>query len=82
MPHRGGEVERCALCHRDGSADAAVTAHIEEHDCYTCHQATQYGPYPPTISHEVSVPERASCLECHPDIDHSARPSCVDCHQP
>ena len=81
MPHRGGEVELCSLCHRDGTAGAPVTSHIQEQDCYTCHQASEYGPYPPTPSHEVSAPERASCLACHNDVDHSDRPSCVECHQ-
>jgi hypothetical protein len=81
MPHRGGEVELCSLCHQDGTAGAPVTSHLHEQDCYTCHQASEYGPYPPTPSHAVSAPERASCLACHEDVDHSERPSCVDCHQ-
>lgn len=82
MPHRGGEVERCSLCHRDGTAGAVVTSHLQESDCYTCHQASEYGPHPPTPSHELTAPDRVGCLACHQDIDHSERASCVECHQP
>ena len=80
MPHRGGELERCSLCHRDGTLDAGVTRHLEEQDCYTCHQAAEYGPYPPAIAHEVEKQERESCLECHKELDHAERERCVDCH--
>lgn len=80
MPHRGGEVERCSLCHRDGTADASVSRHIQERDCYSCHQAEEYGPYPPTVSHEVESPEPSNCLECHKTLSHSQRLGCLDCH--
>ncbi len=80
MPHRGGDLERCALCHRDGTIDAAVTRHLDQSDCYSCHQAAEYGPYPPAIAHEVDTPERESCLRCHTQLAHSDRERCMDCH--
>jgi 5-methylcytosine-specific restriction endonuclease McrA len=80
MPHRGGELERCSLCHRDGAIDAGVAKHLDESDCYTCHQAAEYGPYPPGIAHEVEQQDRASCLLCHEDLDHAERESCLGCH--
>ena len=80
MPHRGGDLERCGLCHRDGTLDAAVPRHLDEPDCYTCHQAPEYGPYPPAIAHEVDKPDRASCLDCHKDLAHPERERCLDCH--
>jgi hypothetical protein len=80
MPHRGGDLERCSLCHQDGTSDAAVTKHLEEHDCYTCHQAAEYGPYPPGMPHELASQDRMTCLECHQDLGHAERERCLDCH--
>ena len=81
MPHPGGEPGQCSLCHRDGTADAAVTPHLAESDCYSCHQAPEYESWPRAIPHEVDAQDRASCLDCHKDIDHPDRPNCTDCHR-
>jgi hypothetical protein len=80
MPHRGGETERCRLCHADGIIEAPKARHLNESDCYTCHQSLEYGPWPPTLSHEISDTSPAKCLECHQDLSHADRPNCVGCH--
>lgn len=80
MPHPGGETDRCQLCHADGTFDAPKTKHLDQADCYTCHQAPEYGAWPPGVPHEVADPGPARCLECHKDLDHADRPSCVGCH--
>jgi hypothetical protein len=82
MSHRGGEADRCSLCHVDGTAKAPVTKHIRESDCYTCHQAPEYGTYPPAVAHALDSTDRASCLGCHQDLDHSERELCLTCHEP
>ncbi len=80
MPHRGGEADRCELCHADGTWQAPKTKHLGEADCYTCHQAVDYGSWPPAPPHEVADPEPTRCLVCHDQLDHADRPSCVACH--
>ena len=80
MRHRGGDLAQCQLCHRNGTADAPKAQHLEEVDCYTCHQATDYGPWPPGVPHDVTDSRSASCLDCHGNLKHAARPTCVNCH--
>jgi nitrate/TMAO reductase-like tetraheme cytochrome c subunit len=80
MPHPGGETNRCRLCHADGLYEAPKTKHLDEADCYTCHQSQEYRPWPPALSHEVTDTSPGTCLECHKELSHAERPNCVGCH--
>ncbi|HEY5960172.1 MAG TPA: hypothetical protein VIV60_26645 [Polyangiaceae bacterium] len=81
MPHIGGDVLKCVLCHERGNAGAKKTQHLGETDCYPCHAATEYGTWPLALSHKVTESDDASCLACHSTLAHKDRTGCVNCHE-
>jgi predicted CXXCH cytochrome family protein len=56
IPHLGGDVSNCSLCHRDGREGAVRTSHVEDTDCYSCHAADQHGKWPPLNPQKVVPP--------------------------
>jgi hypothetical protein len=81
MPHTGGDVNQCKLCHQSDTAGVVVTGHIGEVDCYTCHTAPEYGTWPPATGHSVTATDDATCLSCHSDVSHKDRVGCATCHE-
>jgi hypothetical protein len=81
MAHRGGEPVNCILCHKDGTMDAPISKHLEEADCYTCHEAHDYGSWPPAVPHQVTLLDDQACRACHTDSKHPERQSCHTCHK-
>ena len=83
----------CRGCHTGGLNGAPKSPHPDRTGCTGCHAVTQHpggdaGAGAPTIPHEVTATDAASCLACHkdgqngaPQTPHPDRPDCTGCHK-
>ena len=84
----------CLNCHKDGINGAPQSPHPDRADCTGCHKVTAGndvgtgGAGAPSIPHDVTATDAASCLACHkdgaggaPKTTHADRSACTDCHQ-